>query len=150
MQEVGATVGNAGMDASDCAAHFGAVLGTKLFLGSRRWAFAALLIGGEEVGIVDLLTTIEDDDMVQSEINTHLSGGNRQWRNLVFEQKTDKVAACGIPTDRDRRRYRAYGQGTRPVDVQRGLHLGEGERAGRRLPPEGRGGVLRRLCPCFV
>ena len=86
VQEVGAAVGNAGMDTSDGAVGLGAVPGTKLFLGQPPLGLRQLLlISGKEAGIVDLLTTIEDDDMVQSQINADLPGGNRQWRNLVFE-----------------------------------------------------------------
>lgn len=146
LQEVRATVSNAGMDTRDGTTSLIAVLGAELLFREASLRFGQLLpVFGKEMRIAYLLAAVEYYHIMHTEINTNLPSGSRQRRDLLFDQDADEVATSGIATDGHGSRLRPIRQGPRPVNRQRGIHLGEGQGACLSIPAEGRGGVFRGL-----
>ena len=111
----------------------------KFALSARQF----LLTTRKIAGIVEALASACHNHRCEPQVNADglLQAGKR--RNVFFHQDGDKIATSGVPAHDNGRRACPVGQGTRPVDIERGVHLGE-----RELPIlecEGTSGIFGRL-----
>ncbi len=139
-----ATITDTSVDPSHLEPSFGAVLTALLFLGETTLSTCQfLLILVEELRIAVGLSIGGDHHRLQAQVKPDLFVDHRPERDVLLDQDGHEVASGGILAHRHRRRLTSLGQGARPVDVQRSLHLGEGE--GLPIPFEGRADVRSGL-----
>ncbi len=122
----------------------GSVLGALLFLGETTLSPCQLLfIRVSELGIAVGVSLGGDDHGLQAQVKSHLLGNNVQELDVLLDQDGHEIASGGIFGDRDGGGLAPFGQGARPVDVQRGVHLCQGELLS--IPLEGGSGVFGGL-----
>src|SRR5689334_16156094 len=93
VREITAPVGNSGMNTGDYTACFVAVLGTTFLLGKTPLGLRQFLFILSKVArVAHLLAAIQNDHIMQTEINAHLSRRDGQWRDVFFQQDADEVA----------------------------------------------------------
>ncbi len=144
VQEIPAAVSYSGMDFRDFLPGFGSILGPFLLLRKPSLCLRQLLlILVEEFRVAYRLASREDHQVFQAQVNPYgvLLGGQRLY--LLFQQDGDEVTISAIPGNGDRTRLAVFGQGARPVDIQRVGHLCQGQVS--MAPPKGGIGVGRTL-----
>ncbi len=144
MQEVTATVSDAGMYLGNFFASLRTVLGSPFLLGVSPLRFRQLLlILVEEFGIANIFAIREYHEGLQAQISPDGSSSPRQVCNVLFYQDGHEVAVCTILGDGDTPWFGPIRQGTTPHDGEWYIHLSKCERVS--IPLERIGGVGSRL-----
>src|SRR5439155_9880484 len=107
-----------------------------------------LFILGKERGVSVGVSIARDDHALESQVKPDLRISDRQMLDLFLNQDGDKVAVGTVFGESDGRRFTAFGQGTRPVDIQRCLHLSKSE--GMPVPAKSVGSIGSRLYAVFL
>ena len=102
VQEIAATISNAGVNTGDFPARFVAVLGATLLLGQTPLRLSQLLlILSKEAGVAHLLARIQTTTSCKPDQCPTCLASGWQRRNRLFQQDADEVASGGIPADGD-------------------------------------------------
>jgi hypothetical protein len=137
------------VDASNLETSLGSIL-RALFLFCvlplRLRQFLLLLV--EELGVSMRAPIGGDDHRLQAQIKPYHLRGDVQGLDVLYYQEGDKVAVSFIFGDGDAAWLTALGQGTMPRDLQRSLHLGQGEMMP--IPGKGVAGVGGSLLVPFL
>ena len=146
---ISSSIGNPFMKACHFETSLISILGTFFLLrmpSLRSCQF--LFVFGKVLGVVIGLSLGGDDHAFESQIKPDHLWSHRQGFDLFFHQDRHKVTVGFIFGDGDGRRLGIFGQGTRPDDSERLLHLGKGEVCS--IPLESRDRVLSRLQMAFL
>ncbi len=139
-----ASVGDAGVYPSNLLARLLPVLGAFALLRVRALRVCQFLfVLGKEARVAVGVTIGGDDHRLQAQVQPDHLGGHRQGRDVLFNEQRDEVAPGTVLRDGDGCGLAPIGQGTRPTDLQRGIHLCQRETGA--IPLEGGGRVLCRL-----
>jgi hypothetical protein len=146
VQEITAAISDTSMKTRYFLACFGSVLGPFFLLGMPSLSLCQFLfVFGKEAGIANNFTRRQSDEIFQAKISTDSLVSNRQLLNVFFHQNADEIAIGAIFGDGHARGFGIFGQGTRPADIKRLVHLGKGDFA---LTPEERiRSIASRLLP---
>ena len=135
-----ASVTDASEETSDLHPRLRTVLGPFFLLAEATLGTCQfLLILVEELRIAVGMPLRGDHHGLQAQVKPDLFSDHRQELDVLFDQDGNKVASRGILAHRDGRGLTSLGQGPRPVDVHRSIHLGQGQVLS--IPLEGRRGV---------
>src|SRR5579864_970744 len=122
------------------------ILAALFLLGKPTLSLSQLLLIFAEVAwIAHMLPVRGDNHRLQAKIKSYLLVNNGKRLDILFYQDAHKVAISGVLGDGNGGRLCSFGQGTRPHDIQRSIHLGKVKRC--TIPLESRGGVFCRLLP---
>lgn len=128
---VAATVGHLGVETSELDASFVPVAASFLFAGKRTGeAPLALHLSGVVPKVGDLLAGGERGQGGDTEVDTH--GGLELGQVLdgaVLAEQGHVPALGGVKAHRGAGRLRTFRQRPAPSDVERGVHLGQGQLA---------------------
>src|SRR6266567_2410095 len=131
-------------DASNFLAGFGTVLRPLFLLGMPSLSLGQFLfILTEEFGVANVFSIREDHEGLQAQVCTDRGISLRQMWNILFYQDGDEVAISTVFGNGDTPRLCPFGQGTRPHDIERPVHLGE--RQVLPIPLKGSANVGSRL-----
>ncbi len=137
-------ISNPGMETSHFEPCLRSVLRTFLLLSKSTLGFRQLLfVFAEELRVAHVLPCREDHHRLESQVKPDLRVSHGQRFDIFLDEDGDEVASGGILGDRDRGGPASLGQWTTPMDVERLIHLGQGEVGS--IPLEGRGGVFSGL-----
>src|SRR5712692_9306535 len=141
---VSSSVSNASVNTSHFHAGFRTVLRAFFLACMSPLRFCQFfLLFDKELGVAVGMPIGSNHHRLQAQIKPDLLIDKRRVLDILFNQERDKVAVRTILAHSHRRRLGSFGQGTRPMDIQRGFHLGKGK--GLSIPFECRGGILSRL-----
>src|SRR6266571_4119910 len=113
VQEITASLSNTGMDASNLFTGFGSILTPLLFPGVSPLCFGQFLfVLVKELGIADRLTSREDDERFQAQVNPDRLLNWIKLFDLLLYQNGDKVAISTVFGDGDTAWYSSIRQGT--------------------------------------
>src|SRR5260370_25084361 len=144
MQEVTAAISDASVNTGDFLPGLRAILGAFLLLGVSPLRFCQLLlIFAQECGVPNSFASREDNERLQAQVSPVRASGWWQVGNVLFNQNRDEVAVCTVLGDGDTAWFCSIGQGARPHDSQRFIHLGKRERVS--IPLEGIASIGGRL-----
>jgi hypothetical protein len=144
MQEVTAAISDASVHTGDFLTSLRTILGALLLPGVSPLRLCQfLLICAEEGGVPNSFASREDHERLQAQVSTDRASGRWQVGNVLFNQDRDEVALCTVLGDGDTAWLCSSGQGARPHDRQRFIHLGKRERVFN--PLEGIAGIGSRL-----
>ncbi len=130
------SVTDTSMQTSDLEPGFVSVLGTFFLLGELTLSTCQFLfVDLPELGIAKGVPRARDHHRLQTQVKSYLFGDNVQELDVFFDQDGDEAATSGIFGDRHGCGLASLGQGARPVNVKRGVHLGQGQ--GLPIPLEG-------------
>jgi hypothetical protein len=144
VREITAAVSDASMYLGNFLAGFGTVLRPLFLLGMPSLSLGQFFfILAEEFGVANVFSIREDYEGLQAQVCTNRGISLRQMWNILFYQDGDEVAISTVFGNGDTTRFCPFGQGTRPHDIERPVHLGK--RQVLPIPLKGSANVGSRL-----
>src|SRR6266566_1052162 len=138
-----------GMETSHLETGFRSVLTAFFLLGKPSLSFGQLLlILDKEFRVAKGMPIARDDHALESQVKPDLLVDHWQRGDIFLNQERDEVAVSTIFGDGDTAGLASFGQGTRPVNIKRRIHLGKGQV--RSIPLESRRGIGSRLWSVFL
>src|SRR6266568_3572322 len=138
-----------GMETSHLETGFRSVLTAFFLLGKPSLSFGQLLlILDKEFRVAKGMPIARDDHALESQVKPDLLVDHWQRGDIFLNQERDEVAVSTIFGNDYTARFTPFGQGTRPANVERGIHLGKGQ--GRPVPFEGRSDIGSGLLTMFL